>query len=267
MRNLIYIIIILVVTGCRLSVHRSDNLNGMNTNEATTFSNNNFVSCVLLSEPKWDKNKLIEDLKNEWNISSLTEQDNDILAGEFDDCTVGITLIPNQIPNGEAERYAEYNYLWSGGVEIIKSHKAYLLITVLGNGDVIETAKITTKLIDASLQQEKAIAVFNDVAVYQPQIYHEAAQSLHEDKLPLYNWIWLGIHNNGDIPGIYTDGLRQFGKEEIEVYGDAKLEDIYEFVFDVASYIINYDITLKTAKQSVIPRTKNSRLPLVKVSL
>ena len=259
MRKLIYIVITLIITGCRFSGHHSETHYEMNKDN-TKDNSNNFVSCVLLSEPKWDKEKLLKDLNQECNISSLSEQENDILAGEVDDCTVGITLIPNPIPNGEAESYADDNYLWPNAVEIVKSHKAHILITVMGNCDVIKTAKITTKVVDACLQQENTIAVFNEIAVYEPKTYHEAAQSLHQNNLPTYNWIWLGIYNNGDVQGIYTYGMRQFGKEEIEVFANAKTEDIYEFVFDIVNYVINYDVTLKSGE--TIGFTENEKLPI-----
>ncbi len=46
-------------------------------------------------------------------------------------------------------------------------------------------------------------------------------------------------------PGIYTYGLRKFGKEEIEVYAPADLSDIRDFLMDIVHYILSDDVTLQ----------------------
>lgn len=58
----------------------------------------------------------------------------------------------------------------------------------------------------------------------------------------------MDICRNDDIPGIYTYGLRKFGKDEIEVYANAPLGDIRDFVLDIVAYILEYDVTLNNGE-------------------
>ena len=44
--------------------------------------------------------------------------------------------------------------------------------------------------------------------------------------------------------GIYTYGLRKFGKEEIEVYADADLNEGRDFLFDIVAYVLECDVVL-----------------------
>lgn len=221
----------------------------------------NFVSFVLLSEPNWDLSQLIKDLKDEWNIDFPTQENDDTLVEEFGNGFIALSLMPVPIPDGEAERYARANYLWKEAESVVKSHQAHIIVAVTGNdNNLIDKAKVTTKIVDACLKQKNAIAVYADGAVYAPEFYHMFALSLHEDILPIYDWIWFGISKDGDIPGIYTYGMRKFGKEEIEVYANAPFNDIRDFVCDMASYVIEYDAILSDG--DTIGFSEDERLPI-----
>lgn len=221
----------------------------------------NFVSFVLLSEPNWDLSQLLKDLKEEWNIDFPAKESKDTLVEKFGDGFITVGLIPAPIPDGEAERYAEANYLWPEAESVVKSHKAHIMIAVTQNdNNLLEKAKVTTKIVDACLKQKNAIAVYADGAVYEPEFYNMAAQSLHEDILPIFDWIWFGIYKDGDTPGIYTYGMRKFGKEEIDVYAKAPLNDIRDFVCDVVGYVLEYDVTLNDGE--TIGFSEDEHLPI-----
>ena len=222
----------------------------------------NFVSFVLLSEPEWDGCQFIRDLKEEWGIDFCSsENDKDTMVEALGDGFAAVSFIPVPIPNGEAEDYSSANYMWPEATDVVKSHKAQILIAITGNdSDMIGKAKMTTKLIDTCLKQKNAIAVYADGAVYQPDFYHIVARSLHEDQLPILDWVWFGIYKSDKISGIYTYGLRKFGKEEIEVYANANLNDIRDFVMTLASYVLEYDVTLKNGE--TIGFSEDEKLPI-----
>lgn len=46
---------------------------------------------------------------------------------------------------------------------------------------------------------------------------------LDEGELPLLNLVWVGLYRTEEGMGAYTDGLRSFGKDELEVL-DARAE-------------------------------------------
>lgn len=220
-----------------------------------------FTSFVLLSEANWDSDRYVNDLKEEWNIDMTPENETDPLVKPFDDGFIAVIFIPAPIPYGEAEEYAKTNYMWPEAESVAESHKAHLIIVVTSkNGNLIEKAKIMTKLTDACLKQKNAVAVYSDEAVYEPHFYHTNAQKLRNDELPVRDWVWFGICNNDGVVGLYTYGLRKFGKEEIEVYADSPLDDIMDFVLSTADYILSYDVTLKDGE--TIGYSEEQKLPI-----
>ena len=56
--------------------------------------------------------------------------------------------------------------------------------------------------------------------------------------LPVLDWVWFGPYHADGHTGIYTYGLRKFGKEEIEVYADADLNEVRDFLLDIVAYVV-----------------------------
>lgn len=208
-----------------------------------------FVASVLLSENKWDTRKLANDCITDWNIELPGNNDGGSLVAMMGDITLVVALMPTPVPNEEAEYYASANYMWKNAVEAAKSHKAHILISVLGkDADLLEAGKLFTKVVSSCLKQDHAIAVYTDGAVFQPQFYREVASFMQQDKdaLPILDWVWFGVCRTDEYTGIYTYGMRKFGKEEMEVYAtNANLNEVRDFLLDIVTYVLDCDVTLK----------------------
>lgn len=207
-----------------------------------------FLSFVLLSENHWDKKQFIDDFKTDWGIELPDSSDDAAVVVKVGEMTLIVSLMPAPIPDGEAEQNAGYNYMWKDAKEVAKSHKAHILVSVMRKGaDVLESGKLFTKAAASLLKQKYATGVFTDGSVLQPEFYREVALMMQDDEeaLPILDWIWFGIYRNEEYSGIYTYGMKKFGKEEIEVYADADLTDIRSFVLEVVCYIFDCDITLQ----------------------
>ena len=64
-----------------------------------------FTGFVLLSEAKFDIDKFLKDLKEDWNITLNLGKENkekDMLVGDIDGIMVAVALMPAPIPNNEA---------------------------------------------------------------------------------------------------------------------------------------------------------------------
>ena len=77
----------------------------------TGISPGGFIASILLDEAVWDKNKLAADLKADWGIDVYADlkppgEYQDIIVSEIEDMRLAISLIPEPVPNGEAEYYA-----------------------------------------------------------------------------------------------------------------------------------------------------------------
>lgn len=218
----------------------------MNKEENSTGA---FVAFVLLSNSQWDVNQLINDCKTDWDIELPDDSKDNTLVAMMGNMTLAIALMPTPVPNEEAEHNAGANYMWKDAVEVSKSHKAHILVSVLGkDANLLDRGKLFTKVVSSCLKQENAIAVYTDGVVFQPKFYLEVASFMQqdEDALPILDWVWFGIYRTDEYAGIYTYGMRKFGKEEIEVYAtNADLNDIRDFLLDIVTYVLDSDVTLE----------------------
>ena len=225
-----------------------------------------FVAFVLLSQNEWDIKKLINDCKADWNIEIPYDGDKEALIAAMGDVTLAVAIIPAPVPNHEAEHYAGANYLWEDAVEVTKSHKAHLMVAVSGkDANLLERGKLFTKVVSSCLKQERALAVYTDGAVFQPQFYRDVASVMQQDDeaLPILDWGWFGICRTEECAGIYTYGMRKFGKEEMEVYAaDADLNDVRDFLLDIVAYVLDCDVTLNDGETIGFSEEQKLRITL-----
>lgn len=231
-----------------------------------------FAGFALLSEPDWDKEKFFADLKEDWGIEINDDHpdDKEVVYVEADGFRVVIGLMPMPIPRGEAEHYAKANYMWRGAETIVSRHKAHLIVTVLGEGDMLARANLFVKVTSSLMAQRNAVALYSEGAVYSPKMYRDFSGVLKDDSLagavPILNLVWFGLYGDGKAAGVYTYGMRRLGKEEMEIYvpqNAADLEQIRSFMVSVASYVVGEDVVLRNGE--TIGFSATQKLP-IKVS-
>ena len=73
--------------------------------------------------------------------------------------------------------------------------------------------------------------------------------------------LWMGLYRReGGLCG-YTDGLRSFGKDEIEVLdAQAEPDDLHSFLLDLSSYVLEEDVTFHDGE--TIGFTEGQYLPI-----
>ena len=210
-----------------------------------------FTGFVLLSKAEWDKEQFIRDMKEKWDIAvdeydASEEKDDDALVFEVGDMLAAVSLAAYPIPGGEAEGNAENNYMWEDAVKVAKEHRAHLMVAVLGKEeDLLEKGKLFTKVVAACCRQEYATGIYTSGVVFEPQFYEGFADTMQNDELPIFNWIWFGLWRDENGMNGYTYGLESFGKEEMEVLGiDAKPSDLRDFLASLVSYVLENDVEL-----------------------
>ncbi len=227
----------------------------------------NLLSFVLLSQAYFDKDEFIANLKSEWDIDvdvevEVTEQ-NDILIFETDGMRATVGLMPGPIPNGEAEQAAAANYLWTEAINVTKSHVAHLLVSVIPiDNDVVEAGKLLVKLCDICLIDKCTIGVYTAGTVFEPEFYRDVAALMSSRELPIFNWVYVGLRRvkEGIISG-YTYGLKDFGKDEIEIIGTrASFDELRMFLYNIASYVIESNVILRDGE--TIGFTADEKLPI-----
>lgn len=225
-----------------------------------------FVAFVLLSQNEWDIKKLINDCKADWNIEIPYDGNEEALVAVMGDVTLAVAIMPAPVPNQETEHYAGANYMWKDAVEVTKSHKAHLMVSVLGkDANLLERGKLFTKVVSSCLKQERAIAVYTDGTVFYPQFYCDVASVMQQDDeaLPILDWVWFGVYRTEECAGIYTYGMRKFGKEEMEVYAaNADLNDVRDFLLDIVTYVLDCDVTLNDGETIGFSEEQKLRITL-----
>lgn len=213
-----------------------------------------FLGFVLLNESNWDKEKFKKDLNEDWNITLKKEIEEPAdykapICASYNDLSVLASIIESPIPNQEVEINAEFNHTWKDAVKITKNHKAHIMLSVSGpRTKYKELSILLVKLISSCLKQNNAIAVYQYSNVYEPKVYQEAAKITKDNILPIYNLIWLGVEKTSKLTVFYTNGMRQFNKEEIEICVDNdkfNMAEIQGFLVNIVSYVLEGDITLK----------------------
>ena len=231
----------------------------------------NFAGFVLLSSPEWDKDKFLADFYEDWGIRMTEnahdddpEDDGKLVYADVEGMHAVVGLIEAPVPNGEAEYWAQGNYMWKEGVGIVGTHKAQLIVCILSDtDDILAKGKLYVKLAASALKQDNALAFYNEGAVFPPDMYQAFCEPMKNGALPLLNLVWFGIFGNDREIGVYTYGMRRMGKEEMEVYvpkETADLNKIRSFLLDIVDYVLSGNVTLKDGE--TIGFSAEQKLPI-----
>lgn len=212
-----------------------------------------FLGFALLSKARWDKAQLVRDLKDLWDITVPEpdpdeEERDDALVFNLGERLVALSLMPFPIPDHEAEKNAENNWMWPEAVEVAKKHAAHVMVAVCGgDDDPIERGKLFVKLMDACSRQRDVTGIYTSGVVFDPDFYRKAAEAMNDDALPVHAWIWFGLYAEDGGLRAYTYGMESFGRREIEVLDadgvDAR--ELWGFIFSMASYVLECGQTLE----------------------
>lgn len=206
-----------------------------------------FLGFTLLSEAKWDREQLVNDLKKDWGLSVKREESDRVDLLCFSGTSkIFISLMPMPIPSQEAELNAENNYMWKGAVEAAREHKAHLTVAVLDQeSDPKISGQLFVKVMACCCKQRNALGIYTGSTVVAPDFYADLAQTIKEDQLPVLNWIWFQLYRSEKGLCCYTDGMRQFGKEEMEILdADGKPTQVRDLLVHFASYVLENDVEL-----------------------
>ncbi|MCR2803975.1 DUF4261 domain-containing protein [Paenibacillus soyae] len=210
-----------------------------------------FNGFVLLDSPSCDLGQIKANLLQDWKIRAeggQEEENNGILVSEADGFTLAVSFVPAPVPDGEAEYYAQGNYLWPQAAATTKTHVAHLIVAVMPrSGSPLDSGKLYAKLAASCLKLPNAIGLYMSGTVFQPEIYVEMAELLKEcDDFPLLNLVHFGLVSTEDGLSGYTCGLAAFGKDELEVLNSkATPNELRDFLINLSGYVIEQDVTLR----------------------
>ena len=222
---------------------------------------------MFASEKGYCLNNVIKDLQSHWGrIVEGVEGDDQTATFSIDGELVALALMPAPIPSEEFESMYEYSYLWKDAETEIKNHKTHAIVSLFsGDAPSVKRYSILT-MVNASILRtsENAIGVYQgeSTLLLPKKLYVDFADMLKEEMLPIQLWVYVGIINDGEKCSLYTYGMKEFDKLEMEIIdSNVSASELYDFFMSVLHYILQGDITLKDGE--TIGLTEEQKIKIV----
>ena len=224
--------------------------------EKGTEKNNNSVilGMILLKEPNsFDLKGTVNELTKKWHLKvNNKEGDNKTVVFDIEDYHIAIATMDLRIPDNEVEKAAEYNYFWKNGVKETAKHKGHIILSITNAGkNLVKENLIYTKLASAVLNNSSSFGIYigSRSLVLKKEFYLANTELMSEEELPLYNWIYFGLRKENEKQSIYTFGLTDFGKKEMEIVdSDKSLEELNDAMYNLVHYVISSDVRLNAGE-------------------
>ena len=200
------------------------------------------VGSVLLKDTEIDFDALSDALIQAFDVKDENcTRDAQTLVFSLESNMISVALMDTPVPDGEAEFYAEGNFLWREAVETTKQHQAHLLVAVLNReANAIEAACFFTDTVNLCSMETKALGIYTTGTVYEPSFYNEWAGKLRNGEMPLPLWVYVGLVRDENGLSGYTYGLTLFGRLELEIIGTSRShEELYNFLYGVCEGILS----------------------------
>ncbi|MDE6517674.1 MAG: DUF4261 domain-containing protein [Acetatifactor sp.] len=235
--------------------------------QTTNKGGGDFVGFVLLSTPEFDVEEFRRVLKEDWGIecpedSENTEDQGITVAFYEDGMMVTVGLMEAKVPGGEAEYWANSNFMTrEKSVAAAQNHQAHLLVAVLGKKSPMKAGELFVKTASSCLKASNALGIYDCGTVWLPEDYIRFAMVMKEGEFPLTNLVFVGLYQNEKGVSSWTNGLRSFGKEELEVVESAQSpSEVYELVLNISSYIVQEGAVLRDGE--TLGYTAEQKLPI-----
>lgn len=214
-------------------------------------TSSNLLGMIILEEPNsMDIKKVITELRNKWQLEvndSGTNSDAVIL--EINEYKIAIANMPMPIPGDEIEKTAEFNYFWKNGKEEASKHKGHIILSIMNAGkNPIQENLLYNKVAASILNKSKSLGIYlgDRTLLIKKDFYLANTTDMTLEHLPIYNLIYFGIRNEGNEYSMYTYGMKDFNKLEIEILNSKhSFTEINGFLYDIVHYILANNITLK----------------------
>lgn len=222
---------------------------------------NVLAGFILYKDANMDWTRFKKYLKEDWNIVCDDEVKDNAIVFKVGEMVVACSLMPNPVPDKEAEAAAKYNILWKEGPEITATHQAHIMLAVMNKFDALEQAMLFAKVAYCLLKLDNAIAIYKDPTVYPKDFYIGFAETIKDGEYPMPILVYVGMYLAKSGLCAFTSGMRFFGKEEIEVVDSPKQpNEVVSFLYSISEYVISENIELKDGE--TIGFTEEQKLPI-----
>jgi len=232
-----------------------------NTNNTEKKEGNVLAGFVLYKDANMDWARFRKSLKDDWGIETEDEVKDGALVFHTEGMVVACSLMPNPVPNKEAEECAKNNIMWKDGAEEVAKHQAHVMMAVMNKYDAMEQALLFAKIAYSLLKLDNAIGIYKNPTVYEKQFYMQFAESIKQGEMPVPIMLYTGMYLAKDGLCAFTQGMTFFGKNELEVVDSKQQPDkVISFMFSIEEYVLSEDVELKVGE--TIGFSEEQKLPI-----
>lgn len=209
------------------------------------------LGMVLLKEPAFVEMKdVVINLRNKWKLEVDDEHVGDTSSVlVIDGYNILIGHMPIPVPAEEIKATADYNYFWENGKEEAPKHQGHIILSLTGGGkNPVKENLLYSKVVSSILNNSNALGMYmgGRSLLMKKDFYLANVEMMSEEDLPLYNWIYIGLRQENGKQSVYTFGLSDFNKKEIEILDSPhSLEELSDMIFNLAHYVIAGNVDLK----------------------
>jgi hypothetical protein len=220
------------------------------------------LGMILLEEANsMQIDNVILDLRNKWDLSvGDKESDNGTSILVIDNYRIAIANMPIPIPGDEIKSTAEYNYYWQNGTKEATKHKGHVILSIMDAGkNPVKENILFNKVAASILHNSKSLGIYigGRTLLLKKDFYLANTEMMTDQDLPLFNWIYFGLRQENGKQSIYTYGLADFDKPEMEIINsNQSLDALREIMFNMTHYVIASDVTLKDGETIGISATQ-----------
>ncbi|PCI03838.1 MAG: hypothetical protein COB81_03075 [Flavobacteriaceae bacterium] len=228
------------------------------------------LGMILLKENNsMEIDKVISELKEKWKFKvENAETDNETSIIEINDYRIAIVNMPVPIPGDEVKTTAKFNYFWENGDIEATSHKGHIILTIINGGkDPVTENVLFTKLATSIMNNSNALGIYigGRTLALEKDFYTENAEMMTDQDLPIYNWIYFGMNKENGGNSIYSYGLADFGKLEMEIVNSKHpMDELQELMFNLTHYIVASNVILKDGETIGMSETQKLKLSITK---
>ena len=222
---------------------------------------NVLAGFVLYTDANMDWARFKKSLKDDWGIDVPDEVKDNALVFRTEGMVVACSLMPNPVPNKEAEECAKNNIMWKDGAAAVAKHGAHVMMAVMNKFDAMEQALLFAKIAYSLLKLDNAIGIYKNPTVYEKKFYMQFAESIKQGEMPVPIMLYTGMYLAKDGLCALTSGMTFFGKNELEIIDSKQQPDkVISFMFSIEEYVLSEDVELKDGE--TIGFTEEQKLPI-----
>ena len=227
-----------------------------------------FLGFVLLSTPEFHVKEFREALKEDWGIECPEDCENPrsdgvAIAFDVDGMLVTVGLMEIKVPDGEAEYWANSNFMTrEKSIAAAQNHNAHLIVAVLGHdADPLKAGELFAKVAAACLKAPNALGIYDCGTVWLPEDFIRSAMIMKEGEFPLTALVFVGLYQDEKGVSSWTNGLNSFGKDELEIINSSQSPaEVYDMMLNISSYLIQEGAVLRNGE--TIGLSAEQKLPI-----